>query len=60
MAYSDQEAPSKVLIITTSGGGGHIQAARAKLLEIALKSNQPKSLLKIFYLKQRANFLEEK
>lgn len=60
MTGSDQKPPSSVLIITTSGGGGHIQAARATLLEIALKSHQPKIIVKDILLEAAGKFFGRK
>lgn len=60
MAISNPEIPSNVLIITTSGGGGHIQAAKAKLLEIGLSNKESKVVIKDILLEAAGKFFGKK
>lgn len=43
MAHSERKNHQNILVITASGGGGHLQAAKAKILEVETK--HPKSTI---------------
>ncbi len=60
MTVRTEQSPPIALIITTSGGGGHIQAARAKILEIGLEHKDSTIVVKDILLEAAGKYFGKK